>query len=130
VARQIRERYPEAYEADLTTSRGDKTKLGTFSKALTADGKTIFNVYSQFGLSQGIGDRATLYDMVDKGLRAVELEISHEGFLDAGTAVLGIPYMYGCALGGGTWAVVEAIIKDVFATSPVDVLICEWPPKN
>lgn len=31
IAREIRERYPQAYEADCETVAGDKTKLGTFT---------------------------------------------------------------------------------------------------
>ncbi len=31
IARQIREKYPEAYEADCKTVAGDIKKLGTFS---------------------------------------------------------------------------------------------------
>jgi hypothetical protein len=131
VARAIREKYPEAYEADLKTPRGSKKKLGTYSLAETSDGKVIYNVYSQFNLSAGIGDRATLYDMVDVGLRAVRdhmeqlagpAEIMYEPL------TLAIPYKYGCALGGGSWPIVEAIIRDIFEKSPIDVILCEWPP--
>lgn len=131
VAAAIATRYPEAYEADKKTPRGAKTKLGNYSLAKTVDGKLIFNVYSQYNLSRGMGDRATQYDMVDKGLRLVEdyLGATLTHLFDGKVPVLGIPYKYGCSLGGGTWSVVEAIIYDIFENSPVEVLLCEWPPQ-
>jgi len=131
VAAAIRRKYPEAYEADLKTVKGSRKKLGTYSLAETSDGKVIYNVYSQFDLSAGIGDRATLYDMVDVGLRAVrdhiEQYMGHDQFIDE-PFILAIPYKYGCALGGGSWPIVEAIIRDIFEKSPLDVILCEWPP--
>lgn len=131
VARAIADRYPEAYDADKRTPRGSKTKLGNFSFTKTSDDKLIFNVYSQYNLSAGFGNRATQYDMVDKGLRLVEDYIGASMPLVGGKPfVLGIPFKYGCVLGGGAWPVVEAIIHDIFELSPVDVMICEWPPAS
>lgn len=120
VARAIREKYPEAYAADVRTRKGDKKKLGTFSEAVTDDGKRIFNVYSQYDLAGPKNMRATQYDMVDIGLRAVCDQL-HEG------DILGLPYKYGCALGGGSWPIVEAIIYDVFESADFNVILCEWP---
>jgi len=52
IAREIRNKYPQAYAADLETSTGDILKLGSFT---TADaGKfLIVNAYTQFNTSQG-----------------------------------------------------------------------------
>ncbi len=48
IAREIRARYPEAYEVDCKTIAGDYKKLGTFSSVKTKDGKfVIYNCYSQ-----------------------------------------------------------------------------------
>jgi hypothetical protein len=131
VARAIADRYPEAYAADKKTVRGGKSKLGNFSFVKTSDDKIVFNVYSQYNLSAGFGNRATQYDMVDKGLRLVEDYIAASMALVSDKPfVLGIPFKYGCVLGGGTWTVVDAIIHDIFDLSPVDVMICEWPPAS
>ena len=45
IAKQIREKYPEAFEADCRTTRGDITKLGSFSWVKARDGKYIYNCY-------------------------------------------------------------------------------------
>ncbi len=41
IAREIRARYPEAYEVDCKTIAGDYKKLGTFSSVKTNDGKFV-----------------------------------------------------------------------------------------
>jgi len=47
IAKEIRERYPAAYEADCQTIKGDRSKLGTYSLML---GKrfNIVNAYTQY----------------------------------------------------------------------------------
>lgn len=52
IARQIREQFPRAYEADKATKSGDRNKLGTYSVAL---GKqfNIINAYTQYGFNRG-----------------------------------------------------------------------------
>ncbi len=50
IAKQIKDRFPNAYEADLKTRPGDKNKLGTYSKARIQVGNqalTIINGYTQ-----------------------------------------------------------------------------------
>jgi O-acetyl-ADP-ribose deacetylase (regulator of RNase III) len=51
IAKAIRERFPEAYEADLATPRGDRSKLGSISVASIARGGLnliVVNAYTQF----------------------------------------------------------------------------------
>lgn len=53
IARQIRESYPGAYEADKTTTAGDKSKLGTYTKYDTRKNFTIVNGYTQYAFNRG-----------------------------------------------------------------------------
>ena len=51
IALDIKNQFPEAYAADRATVRGDRTKLGTYSKALIERPNvafTIVNAYTQF----------------------------------------------------------------------------------
>jgi len=51
IAATIKTVFPEAYEADLQTPKGDKEKLGTFSYATVLRDNneiTIINAYSQY----------------------------------------------------------------------------------
>lgn len=51
VAKAIRDTFPEAYQADLATPKGDRNKLGTISHARVDRGGSdllIVNAYTQF----------------------------------------------------------------------------------
>jgi O-acetyl-ADP-ribose deacetylase (regulator of RNase III) len=53
IAKQIKDRYPAAYAADLETEYGDRRKLGTYSKAHVPKlfGFTVVNAYTQYGFN-------------------------------------------------------------------------------
>ncbi len=122
IAKRIKEKYPEAFEADLKAGgRGESKRLGTFSVGqCLRDGKYIFNLYGQF--NYGHYARFTSYDAVCNGLvkiarYAVENHIN----------TLGLPKNMGCVNGGASWRIVRAIIEDVFETDTGLVLyICNY----
>jgi O-acetyl-ADP-ribose deacetylase (regulator of RNase III) len=49
IARQIKERFPDAYNADQITTAGDKLKLGAYSVGRGNDDFMIVNAYTQYG---------------------------------------------------------------------------------
>ena len=118
IALRIRNKFPEAYEADCQTPYGDPKKMGTFSVAVLPSNFHIFNMYGQFTIGMG---KQTSYDAMDNGLRLIEKHA-----LDNGLQRLGLPKNMGCVLGGGKWSVVRAIIGEVFTNSPVDLYICNY----
>lgn len=124
IAREIKDRYPEAYEADCRTEKGPR-KLGTISWSSVSDGKIIFNCYSQDNFGSGT---QTDYGKVRECFENVKEFINGilEGF-DITNYILGIPYGYGCGLAGGDWSIVSQIINDVFEDAEFDVLICQLP---
>ncbi len=123
IALSIRNKYPEAYEADcLLPNTPDK--LGKFSFADTYDGKTVFNLYGQLGF--GHVYRQTDYEAVTVGLEKIRTHI----LKNKPNAVVGMPFMMGCALGGGDWRVVEAIIMSVFGELRLPVYICILPERE
>lgn len=115
IAAQIRKIYPEAYAADCKTERGSRAKLGTFSFAPTHDGKVVYNVYGQHGFSRG-NNRDTEYDALFDGLYAV----AKHG-CELGVTKFGVPARIGCALGGGSWLVVKAMLKQIFEHDILDL---------
>jgi len=122
IAREIRARYPEAYEVDCKTIAGDYKKLGTFSSVKTNDGKfVIYNCYSQY--RYGREQRHTNYEAVYTGLSSIE-----QNAIKFGLTTLSLPYNMGCMLGGGSWRIVSAIIDEVFKDSPIDLYICRYTP--
>ncbi len=124
IARQIKEKFPEAYKADCRDSiNGDRGKLGTFTYA-EADffpGKFIYNLYSQFTFGHG---KQTLYDPMVEGLEKLRIHA-----ISKGLTKLGMPYNMGCTLGGGNWSIVKAIVNSVFLEDPeIDLYICKYEP--
>ena len=118
IAKQIKQVYPEAYEADLKTPKGDKAKLGTFSYAKTKDGKFVVNLYSQDGI--GGKDRRTSYDAMVTGFEAIHKKLVRSDR----KWILGIPYGIGAGLANGNWNIIEAIINSIFQESDLSVYIC------
>jgi O-acetyl-ADP-ribose deacetylase (regulator of RNase III) len=53
IAREIRERFSEAAIADDRTTRGDYTKLGTWTEAVIDGQFVIINAYTQYNMSTG-----------------------------------------------------------------------------
>lgn len=109
IAREIRERYPEAYAADCMTEAGDRNKLGTITvTAVDNDvGGTmiIVNAYTQYDFNKGGEFKDVFeYDSFQKILDA----FAH----DAGPGMsIGLPYI-GMGLAGGDKERILAMIED------------------
>lgn len=138
IAKQIKERYPSSYEADLKTPYGDIKKLGTFSSlpddALSWGEFRIYNCYSQYTFG---GKVDTNYEAVEQCFNAIKEHIlnidiqrvSSPDMQETGFVYkLGIPYGYGCGLAGGDWNIVESIIYRVFGECEfIEAQICKLP---
>lgn len=118
IARLVRAKFPEAYEAD---SKVSDPKLGSFSFAsvcvctefnLKVD---VFNLYGQ----KGIGNdghpmnRNARYDAIHDGVWSICELISCK--YPNKQYKLAFPYGMGCGLAGGDWNIVSAILESVEA---------------
>lgn len=52
IAKQIRDRYPSAWEQDQQTESGNILKLGNFTSDMINDRFMIVNAYTQYGMSK------------------------------------------------------------------------------
>jgi len=102
IALQIKKRYPQAYEVDLKTSYGDRTKLGTISVAKLANDKFIINAYTQY--FYGRRTKQVDYQAIKFSMFLVK-----ECF---GNLKIGIPRI-GAGLAGGNWKIIEQIIDSL-----------------
>jgi O-acetyl-ADP-ribose deacetylase (regulator of RNase III) len=115
VARVVRDHYPEAYEADQETERGDPNKLGTFSHARVIRGGVSFDLFNLYGQYR-YGPRREQnldYAALEKALHAVnrELEIMY------GDQTLRIAFpLLGTGMAGGRWNKVAPLITEAFPT--------------
>jgi O-acetyl-ADP-ribose deacetylase (regulator of RNase III) len=103
IAREIRERYPEAYEADLKTEKGDIMKLGNWTEYDTGAFK-IINAYTQYGFNSG-GSTFDLFEYTSFQLILQKL------FAEYGKCDIGFPYI-GMGLAGGDKEKIIKMIED------------------
>ena len=110
IAKQIKIKYPSAYQADCETPKGSEKKLGTYSSSHEND-KSIYNLYGQVGIGND-GDplkRNCRYDHIHDAMWLVcEYIVDTKG---NSPYILGIPHGMGCGLAGGEWSIVYSILE-------------------
>lgn len=107
IALSVKRRFPEAYDADLRTIKGDRAKLGTFTAA-TIDRPpvrfVVVNAYTQFDWwSEGV--RAD-YDAIRSAFRKIKQAFPGRRI---GYAKIG------AGLAKGNWPTIAAIIDEELA---------------
>ena len=105
IALSIKQQFPEAYEADLRTAKGDRAKLGTISTAEVERPParfTVVNAYTQFHW-RGEGVLAD-YDAIRSAFGVIKRRF-------AGRRI-GYPRI-GAGLAKGDWNTIAAIIDEV-----------------
>lgn len=104
IAKTIRAVFPEAYDADLATRKGDREKLGTISTATVQRDNheiTIVNGYTQFHW-KGSGILVD-YDAIRAVMKSTKIEFSGNR--------IGYPKI-GAGLAGGDWERIAPIIDE------------------
>ena len=99
IAKSIKKQFPKAFEADYTTEKGDRSKLGTitFAKEQTKHGSlTIVNGYTKFNLKAD-------YEAIRGVFRQVK---SHFSGLRIGYPAIG------AGLAGGDWKIISEITAE------------------
>jgi O-acetyl-ADP-ribose deacetylase (regulator of RNase III) len=107
IAKTIRARFPEAFEADRATTRADRAKLGEVSLALIERGAVRFhvvNAYTQFHW-RGPPSRVD-YDAVARAMAKVKQRFAGQR--------IGYPRI-GAGLAGGDWSRLAGIIDEALA---------------
>lgn len=107
IAKLIRQEFPEAYEADLATEKGNRAKLGTYSTAKVELPDTtlqIINGYTQYNW-RGAGVKAD-YDAITHLFAALKKDFAGKR--------IGYP-LIGAGLAGGDWRLIAAIIDEQLA---------------
>ncbi len=118
IARQIKDIWPEAYQADKDTKKGDKSKLGTYSKAdiiIKDKMLTIINAYTQYDYGFKRDVPPVDYDAIRKVFRQINSDFKGKK--------ISIPKI-GAGLAGGDWNKIQSIIEQ--ETSDLDMTIVEY----
>ena len=137
IAKQIKDRYPQAFEADRERWCNEyndggnwRCQIGDYSKAevksmfLPNNKGRIYNLYTQSGYSTR--KREVNYEYFWRAMKAMQedlLFIQHE---TGESQVLGLPYGISCGLAGGNWKIIKAIIEDIFLDSLIECYIVKY----
>lgn len=115
IAPQIKAKFPEAYEVDCATIKGDKNKLGTITYTVIQDTPIIVNLYSQYGYARQHGEVALDYKALRSSLKLMKEKFSGK--------TMALPWI-GAGLAGGDWNVILRIIEEEMRGEYVTVI--QW----
>ena len=104
IAKAIKTEFPEAFQSDYKTKKGDRSKLGDFTSATVHRNGYIFiviNAYTQYDY-RGSGVKVD-YDAVRNVFRRLKSEFSGKRF--------SFP-LIGSGLAGGDWSIISNIISE------------------
>jgi O-acetyl-ADP-ribose deacetylase (regulator of RNase III) len=112
IALSIKKAWPEAYAADCLTTKGDASKLGTYSEAtLDNNGKPliILNCYTQY-LYNSKDEQAILadYEAIAACMKKIKMAYGNQGLK------MGMP-LIGAGLAKGDWNIIAPIIDEALA---------------
>jgi O-acetyl-ADP-ribose deacetylase (regulator of RNase III) len=128
IALTIRKEWPEVYEADKLTEKGDASKLGKAIPVQVQPGLHVFNMYTQYHYSPR-GVRHVEYGAIRAGLMCIRESIVHtrSRSLSDYDPRIGLP-LIGAGLAGGEWPVIKKIIEEVLPEELFDVTIVHYKP--
>jgi O-acetyl-ADP-ribose deacetylase (regulator of RNase III) len=107
IAKQIKQIYPEAYQADRDFPYPPEERLGKISVAKVDTNRYVVNLYGQYHYD-GPGPK-TDYAALEKAL--IEMfDYDYEGI---NNPKFGVPFNIGCGLAGGNWGIVSEILDRV-----------------
>ena len=112
VAKSIRERYPEAYEADTIHYNSKSKKPFSHTPWVFPERKTIINLYGQefYGTNKRQLNYGRLAEALVGGSGVFHLMIRW-----------GVPYNMACYRAGGDWSIVLEMVSHIFRRNEVYV---------
>lgn len=126
VAKAIRWAFPDAYQSDCLTEKGDKKKLGTFSLGVVDRGEElstglIYNLYGQYNYGYD-AKGYTNYEALRGALLNMRKDLDSAVNFRKDLRKVGLPKI-GAGLGGGDWDTIVRIIEEVFVDYYVTIYV-------
>jgi len=124
IAKQIRAQYPEAYEADQETTKGDRGKLGRFTGIVDEENDVvIINAYTQYRYGRDPGTVYLDYDALERAITQV-FGLGSEFVSLFGESPIAMPKI-GCGLANGDWERVSEILERLSERHGRDIHVYE-----
>jgi len=117
IAKQIKDRYPAAYQADLDYPWDDVDRFGEFSAAKVRDGKYVVNLYAQDLGGDNLSEDGKPFRL-EHYKHALESYL-YEIDLRSSLSKLGFPWMIGSGLSQGPWDKIKELTE--YLVSQYDV---------
>ncbi|BAV80825.1 putative phosphatase [Vibrio phage RYC] len=113
IAKEIRERVPEAYNVYKEVEEERGLTLGTVSSA-----KGVVNLHAQkyYGYD---GERYLDYEALAKSLERVKEVLDTSGIKSG--AKIAVPHLMGCDRAGGAWKIVEAMLEHYLGEHQINI---------
>lgn len=120
-AKELRERYPGAYDAYRETYEARRLEMGSVVSFHAEDGRTIYNIIGQKNYGYD-GARYVSYDALANALEELDAAAQSRG-MDH----LAMPLM-GAGLAGGKWPIIKSIIEEHSKNYQPIVFLLEGAP--
>ena len=117
IAKQIKNRYPQAYEADVKFICDEYDEEGQFKYALGNYSKAVIEIKFL------PNNKATIYNLYTQAsIGGDSRQVNYEKFWQALKNMHGIS----CGLAGGNWGIIKAMIEDIFLDSLIKTYIVRF----
>lgn len=113
IAKQIKLYFPEAYKVDLSTKKGDKSKLGTITYYATKN-IAVVNAYTQYHYNPHTIQ--VDYNAIRKCFKEIKKTFGGKNLK------FGIPKI-GAGLAGGDWNIISKIIDEEMLNENLTLVI-------
>jgi len=120
IAKQIADTFPDAYEADQATEKGNIWKLGTFIAVEINPNLTVINAYTQYTHWE---PRAVDYCAIRDVFDNLNTALWQTTLFTQSSPRIGIPKI-GAGLAGGDWDTIGPIIEK--AAPDLDLTVVEY----
>ena len=118
IALQIKVKYPDVFLADRTFPKPlGLSRLGNYSRAITRDGKLIYNMYSQLNYGK---DSSTDYQAMHHALKFIIIDCTHSGLKNI---KIGLPYGIGCGFANDNWDKIYEVINRLSIEKNQDIYL-------
>lgn len=117
IAKQIKQEFPNAYQLDCNTVKGDIKKLGKINYVFDYKSNTwIVNAYTQFNIANKNNTVAVDYEAVRSCMKEIKFCFGRE------ERKFGFP-LIGAGLAGGDWNIISVIIEEEMNGEDVTIVI-------
>lgn len=104
IARQIRDTFPNAWQRDQQTQKGDKNKLGNYTWVKGPNNLIVVNAYTQYHYGRGRnGQPLASYPAIRRIFNKIARDFPGKK--------IGYPAI-GAGLAGGDWKIISGIIDE------------------